>query len=194
MGVSWQNPVMTDAATPEAAASTPGSAAAPPAARRSTGSGAAERIRGLWDRLSEKPGGKRLFSWLIGRTAPYTATIGGRVQELGTGHAVVTLRDRRKVRNHLKSIHANAQINQAELVSGLAVMYSMPDGLRGIPVHLEIDYEKKARGTITATCDLPGPIPAPAQGERLAFEAPVVLTDPEGDVVSRALARWVINS
>jgi acyl-coenzyme A thioesterase PaaI-like protein len=186
---------MTDAATTDAAAPAASNA------RRSTGSstgtstgaGAAERIRGLWDRLSGKPGGKRLFSWLVGRTAPYTATIGGRVRELAPCRAVATLRDRRKVRNHLRSVHAIAQINLAEMVSGLAVMYSMPDGLRGIPVHLEIDYEKKARGTITATCDLPGPIPEPPAGERVAFEAPVVLTDPEGDVVSRALARWVIG-
>lgn len=163
------------------------------AAGKPTGSGAAERIRGLWDRLSGRPGGKRLFSWLVGRTAPYTGTIGARVEDLRTGHARATLRDRRKVRNHLRSVHAIAQINLAEVVSGLAVMYSMPAGMRGIPVHLEIDYEKKARGTITAVCDLPGPIPEPEGSERVSFEAPVVLTDPAGDVVARASARWLIG-
>lgn len=191
--MSWQNRRMTEAATGTPPAGTGAAPAARRPAGRPTGSGAAERIRGLWDRLSGRPGGKRLFSWLVGRTAPYTATIGGRVRELGPGHAVATLRDRRKVRNHLRSVHAIAQINLAEMVSGLAVMYSMPDGLRGIPVHLEIDYEKKARGTVTATCDLPGPIPEPAADERLSFEAPVVLTDPAGDVVSRARARWLIS-
>lgn len=166
------------------------------AAPKATGSGAAERIRRLWDRLAARPGGKRLFSWLVGRTAPYTGTIGARVEELRAGHARATLRDRRKVRNHLRSVHAVAQMNLAELVSGLAVMYSMPDGMRGIPVHLEIDYEKKARGTITAACELPGPIPTPDGedgDERVSFEAPVVLTDPAGDVVARASARWVIG-
>ena len=171
--------------------STASSTAAP--APRATGAGAGERISRLWDRLSGRPGGKRLFSWLVGRTAPYTGTMGARVQELSKGHARATLRDRRKVRNHLKSVHAIAQINLAELVSGLAVMYSMPPGLRGIPVRLEIDYVKKARGTLTATCDLDDGIPAPEPGERIAFEAPVVLTDPEGEVVSRALARWMIG-
>ncbi len=174
----------------EAAADPAATATVPP---KATGSGAAERIRGLWDRLAGRPGGKRLFSWLVGRTAPYTGTIGARVEELRSGHARATLRDRRKVRNHLRSVHAIAQINLAELVSGLAVMYSMPDGMRGIPVHLEIDYEKKARGTITAVCALPGPIPEPDGEERVSFEAPVVLTDPAGDVVARASARWVIG-
>lgn len=164
---------------------------APAGAR--TGAGAAARIRRLWDRLSPRPGGKRLFSWLVGRTAPYTGTIGARVEELGTGHARLTLRDRRKVRNHLRSVHAVAQLNLAEAASGLAVTYSMPPHLRGIPVRLEIDYLKKARGTITAVCELPGPLPEPEGDERTAYEAPVVLTDPAGDVVARAVARWVIG-
>lgn len=169
----------------------PGSAAGRSTAP--TGAGAAARIRRLWDRLSSRPGGKRLFSWLVGRTAPYTGTIGARVEELGEGHARLTLRDRRKVRNHLRSVHAVAQLNLAEAASGLAVTYSMPPHLRGIPVRLEIDYLKKARGTITAVCDLPGPIPEPTGDERAAYEAPVVLTDPAGDVVARAVARWVIG-
>lgn len=159
-----------------------------------TGAGASERIRHLWDRLSRRPGGKRLFSWLVGRTAPYTGTVGARVEELRAGYARATMRDRRKVRNHLRSVHAVAQLNLAEEVSGLAVVYTMPAGLRGIPVHLEIDYQKKARGTVTAVCELVEPIPDPAAGEeRVSYEVPVTLTDPAGDVVARAKARWVIG-
>lgn len=176
---------------PIAATAAPGRAGSSTSPR--TGAGAAARIRRMWDRLSGKPGGKRLFSWLVGRTAPYTGTIGARVEELGEGHARLTLRDRRKVRNHLRSVHAVAQLNLAEEASGLAVTYSMPAHLRGIPVRLEIDYVKKARGTITAVCDLPGPIPEPEGEERADYHAPVVLTDPGGDVVARAVARWVIG-
>lgn len=177
-------------------AATSASRAAPEAAGAAvrTGAGASERIRRLWDRLSGLPGGKRLFSWLVGRTAPYTGTIGARVEEVREGYARIHMRDRRKVRNHLRSVHAVAQLNLAEEVSGLAVVYSMPPGLRGIPVHLEIDYEKKARGTITAVCELPGPVPEPGEeGERVPYEVPVALTDPSGDVVARAKARWVIG-
>ncbi|HLE83349.1 MAG TPA: hotdog fold domain-containing protein [Thermoanaerobaculia bacterium] len=158
-----------------------------------TGAAAGARIRRLWDRLSGRPGGKRLFSWLVGRMAPYTGTIGARVEELREGYARLTLRDRRRVRNHLRSVHAVAQLNLAEEASGLAVSYSMPPHLRGIPVRLEIDYLKKARGTITAVSELPGPIAEPAGDERADYEAPVVLTDSAGDVVSRARARWVIG-
>ena len=189
----WHNRLMSGSPTTSPPAERAAARPAAPPTGAPTGSGAAERLRSQWDRLSGLPGGKRLFSWLVGRMAPYTGTIGARVEELGPGRARATMRDRRKVRNHLRSVHAIAQINLAEIVSGLAVMYSMPAGLRGIPVHLEIDYVKKARGTVTALCDLDRPIPEPRGDERVSFEAPVVLTDPAGDVVSRAKARWMIG-
>ena len=43
-------------------------------------------IRDVWDRLERIPGGKLLYSRMIGRLAPYTGTIGAVVQELGDGY------------------------------------------------------------------------------------------------------------
>lgn len=164
------------------------SSAATPSNRK-TGSGATERLRRAWERLSPLPGGKWLFSKLVGFLAPYTGTIGARVEELRPGYARLTLKERRKVRNHLRSIHAAALFNLAEETSGLAAVFSMDPGLRGIPVHLEIDYVKKARGTITAECEAPilGP---ETSGEK---ELEIELTDEDGDVVARAMARWKIG-
>ena len=152
------------------------------------------RLRSSWARLRRLPGGRWLFSKLVGRAAPYTGTIGARVEELGAGYARLTMRDRKRVRNHLDSVHAVAQLNLAEETSGLAIVFSLPESHRGIPVRLEIDYLKKARGRLTAECSIDEPIPEVPEGEeRTELSASVTLTDPRGDEVSRARAHWVIG-
>ena len=112
-------------------------------------------IRSMWDRLSPLPGGRTLYSRLIGRMAPYTGTIRAKVTELGEGHARVVMPDRPGIRNHLRSVHAVALFNLAELTGNAALGYSLPDDARFIPVAIRIEYLKKARGPITGTATCP---------------------------------------
>ena len=145
-----------------------------------------ERLRSLWHRLSRFPGGKTLFSFLVGWMTPYSGTIGARVAELEPGWCRVTLRDRRRVRNHLASVHAMALANLAEMASGLAVLVGLPTGVQGIVTGFSISYQKKARGLLTAECRVTG-LDVTAERE---YEAGVTVTDPQGDVVAHATARW----
>ncbi|HET9426624.1 MAG TPA: hotdog fold domain-containing protein [Gemmatimonadaceae bacterium] len=147
-------------------------------------------IQRWWERLSTKPGGRKLFSYVIGRTAPYTATIGARVEELRPGYARWTLRDRRAIRNHLNSIHAVALVNLAEVTSGTAMLMSLPAGTRGIVTSLSITYMKKARGRLTAECrcELP-PISSETH-----FDLHATIRDEAGDDVARATVTWLLSS
>lgn len=86
------------------------------------------------------PGGKRLFTRIVGMAAPYTASIGARVRVLRRGHAEVTLEDRRAVGNHLRCVHAVALVNLAELTGNVAIAYSLPDDARFIGSGLSIEY------------------------------------------------------
>ena len=142
-------------------------------------------IRDAWTRLSRMPGGKWAFSRMIGTAAPYTGSMGARVNDLQDGHAEVELRDRRRVRNHLRCIHAVALANLAELTGSLAVGFGLPPGMRFIPIGLSIEYVKKARGTITATSDCV----IEATNSEYELEAPISLKNPEGEEVAVAKLR-----
>ncbi len=148
-----------------------------------------ENLRLLWNVLRHAPGGGIVMGQLIGNMAPYTGTIRPEVLTLEEGYARVRMRDRRTVRNHLRSVHAIALMNLGEVSTGVAMMFSLPAGMRGIITHLEMDYLKKARGPITAECRCP---PAPA-GERGEYDVTAELLDESGTVVARALARWLVG-
>ena len=147
------------------------------------------RLRGYWARLSPLPFGKRLFSVIIGLMAPYSGSIGAIVQELQPGHGVVTLRERRKVRNHLRSVHAIALVNLAELVTGLTLMNSLPDGMRGILTGIEMSYLKKARGQLRAECRCD----IPRAGEDRQVRVLGEIRDSAGELVASGAATWMIG-
>lgn len=146
-------------------------------------------IRQAWDLMHGLPGGKVLFSKLVGRMAPYTGTIGASVVRLGEGRAEVQMADKKAVRNHLDCVHAIALANLAELAGNVALAYSLPDDGRFIVSGMEIDYLKKARGTITAI----GESPVPRTSVRAQYDVSVSLRDASGEEVARAVLHSLVG-
>ena len=146
-------------------------------------------IRTTWDRLSRWPLGKTTFSRLVGLMAPYTGSIRAKVTRLSLGESEVVMQDRPWLRNHLSSIHAVALANLAELTGNVALAYSMPDDARFIVAGMELEYVKKARGTITGRCSCP----IPETAERKEYRVPVTLHDASGEVVVRATLRTLVG-
>ncbi|HUG40410.1 MAG TPA: DUF4442 domain-containing protein [Longimicrobiales bacterium] len=147
----------------------------------------AARLASAWTTLSRLPAGPRLFDLLIRLMVPYSGSIRPRVVRLEPGHATVDLRDRRRLRNHLRSVHAIALANLGELASGLAMTRALPPDVRGIPVRIEIEYLKKARGRIRAEGRA---TPPRAVEDETEAHASAELFDPDGELVARMTVLW----
>jgi acyl-coenzyme A thioesterase PaaI-like protein len=151
-----------------------------------------ERLRTTWERLSPLPFGRRLFALAFGFMVPYTGSMGATVEELRPGYARMVLRDRRAVRNHLNSVHAIALANLGEATSGLAMNVGLPPGVRAIVTSLNVEYLKKARGTLTAECHAQVPedlVPGQDRDQDVVAE----IKNQAGDVVARFTARWRVG-
>lgn len=147
------------------------------------------RLRKLWASLSAKPGGKYVFSRLLGRFVRYSGSIGAVIDVLEPGHSVVYMSDRRKVRNHLRSVHAVALANLGELSTGMALLNSLPDKTRAILIGLTISYTKKARGRLRAECFCD----VPQSNEEAEVIVKTTITDPQGDTVAIVEANWKVG-
>ncbi len=111
---------------------------------------AGERLLKAWRTLEPLPGGRWLFGLAVKWMIPYTGSVSPRVEVLEPGYARISIRQRRRLQQHLGSIHAIALANVAEFASGAAMSTAMPSGYRGIVTKMQIEYFKKARGVVTA--------------------------------------------
>jgi acyl-coenzyme A thioesterase PaaI-like protein len=143
----------------------------------------------LFRRIGGSAPGRWLFSRLVCRRAPYFASIAPRVEALEPGRCVVRIRDRRRVHNHLGTVHAIALCNAAELAAGLATDATIDPALRWIPKSMQVDYLKPARGTLTATASVPAVVTVGAGAECVV--AVDVRTAGGDSVFTAAISMWI---
>jgi len=143
-----------------------------------------------WSRLAPLPGGRKIFSLGLGWMAPYSSSIGALVEEIKPGYARVSLQDRRRVRNHLHSVHAIALINLGEIATGLAVLSTISANMRGIVLSIKADYLKKARGKLTAKAEFQLPEPLT---DNTTCEVEAQLKDQTGEIVTLVRVTWLIG-
>jgi len=98
----------------------------------------------MYRKAAGLPGGRKAFSLVVCNKAPYFGSISPTFTALDAGYAEVTIRNQRKVRNHLGTVHAIAMCNMAELAGGTMTEVSIPKTMRWIPKGMQVEYLKKA--------------------------------------------------
>ena len=112
------------------------------------------RLLSMQERLQKFPFGQSLFSYLVARNAPYFLTIRPKILELKPYFCQISMPKRRRVENHLRTVHAIAMCNLCELTAGLCLEASLAKEFRWIPVGMKVAYLKKAKTDLVATCSI----------------------------------------
>ena len=107
----------------------------------------------LWRKTSALPLGNRVFSYAFSRKAPYFATIRPRFTVIEPDHAELVIPERRRVHNHIGTVHAIALCNGLEAAMGALAEATIPRDRRWIPKGMEVAYTAKASSDITCIAE-----------------------------------------
>lgn len=138
----------------------------------------------MWRRLGGGRAGRWLFTRIVCFKAPYFASISPSITRLEPGLCQAHIRQRRRVQNHIGTVHAIALCNLAELCAGLVTDVSIPADMRWIPKDMTVRYLAKAKGRIAASARPTTGLVSAA--EPYAATIAVTLTDEAGQAVASA--------
>ena len=110
-------------------------------------------VLSLYRRLAPLPQGERLFSLLFSLKAPYFATVRPRFTELRPNRAELVVPKRRRVHNHIGTVHVLAICNGLEAAMGALAEATVPAGKRWIPKGMDVAYTAKATSDITCVAE-----------------------------------------
>jgi len=97
--------------------------------------------------------GRRLFTLAVCRRAPYFASMSPLITALRPGYCEVFLKKRRKVENHIGTVHVIAVCNACEMAMGVLMEASVPKNLRWIPKGMTTRYLKKTPTDLRAIAE-----------------------------------------
>jgi acyl-coenzyme A thioesterase PaaI-like protein len=116
-----------------------------------------------WNRLKGQAAGRWLFSRMVCWHAPYFASIRPLFVQLGEGRVEVRMRKRRRVTNHIGTVHAIAMANLCEVAAGTMMEALLDESMRWIPRGMTIRYLAKANTSIVAKAVMPEVVRGEAQ-------------------------------
>ena len=108
----------------------------------------------IYKKIPQIPMKNQIFMKLLCQKAPYFGSISPVLLKYNEGECLIKIRKRRKILNHIGTVHAIAMCNAAELTAGLTIDSCLPKNLRWIPKKMQVEYLKKAETDLLASCQV----------------------------------------
>lgn len=132
-----------------------------------------------------------VLSLIMGTAVKFAGTAKIRVEKLTADECIITLKNRKKVQNHIGSVHAAAAALIAESATGFMTALSISDDRLIILKSMSLQYTRRSSGNMKAVARL--------SEEDLAFinntpkgdlKVPVTITDETGEETITAEIIW----
>jgi len=136
----------------------------------------------------------RLLTWAFGRSVRFVRTAGVRFEDLTEERALLHIPNRKRVQNHIGSVHATAMALLAETASGAVLGMNVPDDRVPLLKSMQVDYLKRAKGDLRAEATLDAVARTRIREEEKGeIVVPVKVTDESGEqpIQCRMLWAWV---
>lgn len=143
--------------------------------------------------INKLPESMRVFalSKAMGKIIKFAGTSGIRVENLTPNECVIVMPNRKKVQNHIGSVHAAAMGLLAESATGFMTGMTVPDDRIIVIRSMELTYQKRASGDMKAVASFSDEqveyVKNTPKGD---IEVPVVITDETGTETVKAKMIW----
>ena len=132
-----------------------------------------------------------LLSRLMGTIIKFAGTAKIRVEKLDANECVISLKNRKRVQNHIGSVHAAAMALLAESATGFMTALSVPDNRIIVLRSMELTYVKRASGDMKAVAQFSDEqVQYIRETDKGDIDVPVVITDENGDQTVEARMIW----
>ncbi|RXZ42740.1 DUF4442 domain-containing protein [Crenobacter cavernae] len=154
------------------------------------------RMSRLAARCNGLPTGLRsvVLTRLFSRLVPFLGTASLRFDQVTPQQVAVSVRNRRKVQNHIKGVHAAAMALLAETATGFVVGMNVPDDKLMLLKSMKVNYLKRSQGDMRAVATLNAEqIDAFHRSDKGDVTVPVIVTDQSGEapIACEMVWAWV---
>lgn len=154
---------------------------------------ACNKLGRIVGRINILPQGLRAFllSLVFGRIIKFAGTAKVHISRLVFDQSVLVLKNRRRVQNHIGSVHAAATGLLGESATGFLLGMHVPDDKIPLLKSMHVDYIKRSEGDLTAVASLSAEqIQHIRTADKGDVSVKVVITDEKGNEPVNAEFIW----